>query len=292
MSVELQGRGALVTGASHGFGLAVAREYVTAGADVMICGRDGEALERARGEIAALARPGQIVLAQAADVSRREEVERLTALTRTGLPSFQVLVNNAGVYGPLGRIDQVDWDAWEAAIAINLLGSVLMCRAILPGFIAQRYGKIIQLSGGGASNPLPRISAYAASKAAIVRFAETLAEEVREFRIDVNAVAPGALNTRLLDQVLEAGPEAVGKAFYERSIKQKRDGGAPLERGAALATFLASAASDGLTGRLISALWDPWETLTEDRRDEVMRGDVYTLRRIVPADRGLIWGDQ
>ena len=100
---------------------------------------------------------------------------------------------------------------------------------------AQRYGKIVQLSGGGATNPLPRISAYAASKAAIVRFAETLAEEVREDGIDVNAIAPGALNTRLLDEVLAAGPNASGAAFFDRALKQKEEGGAPLDRGADLA---------------------------------------------------------
>ena len=151
------------------------------------------------------------------------------------------------------------------------------------------HGKIIQLSGGGATNPLPFISAYAASKAAIVRYAETLAEEVRDAGIDVNCIAPGALNTRLLDEVLVAGPEKVGKSFYERAMKQKESGGAPLEVGARLATFLASSDSDGITGKLISAVWDPWNTFTAHIA-ELSDTDVYTLRRIVPADRGMDWG--
>ncbi|HEX5000045.1 MAG TPA: SDR family oxidoreductase, partial [Terriglobia bacterium] len=150
------------------------------------------------------------------------------------------------------------------------------------------YGKIIQLSGGGATNPLPRISAYAASKAAVVRLAETLAEELRDSHVDVNAIAPGALNTRLLDEVLEAGPAKVGARFYERSLQQKREGGAPLYRGADLAVFLASAASDGITGKLLSAVWDPWERLAE-HADELRSTDIYTLRRIVPKDRGATW---
>jgi NAD(P)-dependent dehydrogenase (short-subunit alcohol dehydrogenase family) len=212
-------------------------------------------------------------------------------LSRAALDAFphlQVLVNNAGVYGPLGPIEDVEWDAWVEVIAINLFGSILMCRALLPHFKAQRYGKIIQLSGGGATNPLPRISAYAASKAAIVRFAETLAEEVRADGIDVNSIAPGALNTRLLDQVLTGGPGVVGRAFYDRSVQQKEQGGAPLARGAALAVLLGSAESDGITGKLLSAMWDPWETLGQHRED--LNGtDVYTLRRIVPEDRGLSW---
>jgi NAD(P)-dependent dehydrogenase (short-subunit alcohol dehydrogenase family) len=164
-----------------------------------------------------------------------------------------------------------------------------MCRALLPHFKERRYGKIIQLSGGGATNPLPRLSAYAASKAAVVRFAETLAEEVRQAGIDVNCIAPGALNTRLLDEVLAAGPEKVGQAFYERSLKQKAEGGAPLEKGADLAVFLGAAASDGITGKLLSAVWDPWLELPA-RLDDLQRTDVYTLRRIVPKDRGLEWG--
>jgi len=166
-----------------------------------------------------------------------------------------------------------------------------MCRAAVPHFKAQKYGKIIQLSGGGATNPLPRISAYAASKAAIVRFAETLAEEVRDDHIDVNSIAPGPLNTRLLDEVIAAGPEKVGRDFYQRSLMQKSKGGAPLEKGTGLAVFLASSESDGITGKLLSAVWDPWDEFG-GHLEELCRTDVYTLRRIVPKDRGLTWGEK
>jgi len=286
----LQGRAAIITGANQGLGLAIARAFVAQGASVLLCARDGGLLEQACAELAAQASPDQTVAAQAADVSRRADVEQLVAAAVQLFPRLHILVNNAGVYGPKGLIEDVDWDEWAKAIEINLYGSVLMCRAVLPHFKAQRYGKIVQLSGGGATNPLPHISAYAASKAAIVRFAETLAEEARDDGIDVNAIAPGALNTRLLDQVLEAGPDKVGQAFYERALKQKAQGGAPLEKGASLAVFLASAASDGITGKLLSAVWDPWESLPE-HLDDLQRTDVYTLRRIVPKERGLVWGD-
>ena len=174
---------------------------------------------------------------------------------------------------------------------ININGSVLMSRVVLPYFKERRYGKIIQLSGGGATNPLPRISAYAVSKAAIVRFAETLAEEVRGLGIDVNAIAPGALNTGMLDEILAAGPEKVGAEFYEKSLKQKESGGAPLSRGAELAVFLASAESDGVTAKLISAIWDDWERWGESI--EVLNSsDVYTLRRITERDREFNLGDK
>jgi NAD(P)-dependent dehydrogenase (short-subunit alcohol dehydrogenase family) len=211
--------------------------------------------------------------------------------TLTKLGGCHVLVNNAGIYGPKGEIEAVDWAEWIKTIEINLFGSILMCRAILPHFKAQGYGKVIQLSGGGATNPLPRISAYAVSKAAIVRFTETLAEEVRGTGIDVNAIAPGALNTRMLDEILEAGPEKVGKTFYERSLRQKESGGAPLGRGSDLAVFLASVTSDGITGKLISAFWDDWEHWPE-HVDELNSSDVYTLRRITGRDRGFSWGDK
>ena len=84
----------------------------------------------------------------------------------------------AGIYGPMGTIDEIDWDAWVQAINVNLLGSVLMCRSLTPHFKRRGYGKIVQLAGGGATAPMPGISAYAASKAAVVRFAETLAGEL------------------------------------------------------------------------------------------------------------------
>ena len=215
----------------------------------------------------------------------------LVADTLKVLGGCHILVNNAGIYGPKGEIESVDWAEWAKAIEINVYGSILMCRALLPHFKAQGYGKVIQLSGGGATNPLPRISAYAVSKAAIVRFAETLAEEVRGTGIDVNAIAPGALNTRMLDEIIEAGPERVGQVYYDRSLKQKESGGAPLDKAADLALFLASAASDGITAKLISAVWDDWEHWP-DHLDELSSSDAYTLRRIAGRDRGFTWGDK
>lgn len=290
MSGELSGRTALITGGTQGLGLEIALHYLRAGiAGVCICGRDLDALSAAREQLRDAADDGQRVIAEVADVSSETDVERLVATTLEQFPDLTILVNNAGVYGPKGSIDQVDWREWARAIEINLLGSVLPARALTSHFMQRGYGKIVQLSGGGATNPLPGLSAYAASKAAVVRFAETLAEELREHHVDVNSVAPGALNTRMLDEVLAAGPERVGQGFYERALEQQRTGGVPLERGAVLAVWLASAASDGVTAKLLSAVWDPWSELPEHLDD--LASDVYTLRRIVPSDRGLDWGD-
>jgi NAD(P)-dependent dehydrogenase (short-subunit alcohol dehydrogenase family) len=290
MSKPLTGRSAIITGANQGLGLSIAQAYVRAGANVFLCARDGTKLQAALAELGKLAGTEQSVLGEALDVSKPDDVSRFVSLAIDSFGSIQVLVNNAGVYGPLGRTEDVVWSEWVQAIEVNLFGSVLMFRALLPHFRAQGYGKVIQLSGGGATNPLPRISAYAASKAAVVRLAESIAEDVRDDNIDVNSIAPGALNTRLLDEVIEAGAERVGEAFYSKSLEQKETGGAPLQRAAQLAVFLASQASDGITGKLLSALWDPWEEFDEHRSE--LGTDIYTLRRIVPKDRGMPWGDK
>jgi len=290
VSGALAGRTALITGASHGLGLEIARTYLDEGiAGICICGRDPAALGGALAELRERAGPAQRVLGEVADVSRHEDVKGLVELAVTGLGEVTILVSNAGVYGPKGGIDQTDWQEWMRAVEINLFGSVLPARELVAHFTRRGYGKIVQLSGGGATGPLPGLSAYAASKAAVVRFAETLAEELREHRIDVNAVAPGSLNTRMLNEVLCAGPERVGEAFYQRALEQQRSGGVPLREGAKLAVFLGSVASDGITGKLLSAVWDPWPELPERRAD--LDSDVYTLRRILPRDRGLNWGE-
>lgn len=285
--MTLAGRNAIITGANQGLGLEIARAFVDAGAGVLICARDGDRLEAAASELR-VRRPGAQVETEPADVTSEPDMTRVVARALQAFGTLQVLVNNAGVYGPIGPTDEIDWASWTRAMEINVNGSVLPSRLVLPHFKSQRYGKIIQISGGGATNPLPRITAYAASKAAIVRFAESLAEEVRDFHIDVNAVAPGALNTRLLDEVLAAGPDRVGAAFHERMVKIKADGGTPMDVGAALTVFLASPESDGISGRLLSAVWDPWRSLPA-LRDDLAGTDIYTLRRIVPSDRQRDW---
>ena len=287
--MTLEGRVAIITGASQGLGRAIAKAYVQAGASVFLVARGAELLAEAETELRALAsRPRQVVAAAPGDVSDAGTCAVLVRRAEETVGAVTILVNNAGIYGPKGLIEEVDWDSWLEAIRVNLFGTVQMCRAAIPGMRARGYGKIVNLSGGGATSPLPRLSAYAASKAAVVRLTETLAEELRGAGVDVNAMAPGALNTRLLDEVLQAGPEKVGRDFYERAVRQRDEGGAPLEKGAALAVFLASPASDGITGRLLSAVWDDWASLPSHRED-LAGGDVYTLRRIVPRDRGLTW---
>ena len=288
-TAPLTGRSALITGASRGLGLEVARHFVAAGADVFLCARHADTLEEARRSVAAAA-PARRVLAAAGDVSREADVDRVTEAALGAFPGLDILVNNAGVYGPLGPIERIDPRQWMRAVEINLLGSMLMARALVPHFQQRGGGKIIQISGAGATKPLANISAYSASKAAVVRFAETLAIELRPHRVDVNAVAPGALNTTMLDEVLAAGPETVGHEFYARAREQQASGGTPLARGAELCVFLGSPASDGISGKLIAAVWDPWKTLPEHRAT-LDSSDIYTIRRILPEDRGTTFGN-
>ena len=286
----LSGRCAIITGANQGLGREISKSFVTAGADVMLCARNFDLLEKTVQELKSLIDDNQKILIKKCDVTNEYQVNALVQETFDKLGGCQILVNNAGIYGPKGAIEDQDWNEWKKAIEINVYGSVLMCRALIPHFKKRNYGKIIQLSGGGATRPLPNFSVYASSKAAIVRFADTLAEEVCSFGIDVNSIAPGALNTNMLQEVLDSGPEKVGKTFYENALKQEKNGGIPLYKGAELVLFLASSASDGITGKLISALWDKWKDWP-DHLDELRKSDAYTLSRITGRDRGFGWGD-
>jgi NAD(P)-dependent dehydrogenase (short-subunit alcohol dehydrogenase family) len=285
--MTLSGRRAVITGGSQGFGRAVVEAFLAAGADVSFCARDEEAvLAETRRLREAFA--GRTVHGAAADVALRAHVDAYLDAALDALGGIDTLVVNAGVYGPMGPIERVDWEAWVQAVAVNLLGAVYTTRRALGALrAAGKRAKILILSGGGATKPMPFVSAYAASKAGLVRYGETLAEELREAGIDVNMIAPGALNTRLLDEVLQAGPGTVGEAFFRSALAQQEAGGTPLGVGAALCVFLASDAANGITGKLVSAPWDPWNRFEAEKHR--LDGDLYTLRRIVPEDRGWSW---
>ncbi len=288
--MKLKNVNALITGGSQGLGRVIAEHFLREGANVLLCARNEKELAAAREELAAKF-PGQKVLAKTGDVSNESQVNDLVTFAVRELGSLHALILNAGIYGPMGPTESVDLAEWRRALDINLFGVLLPCRAVIPHFKQAGRGKIVVISGGGATNPLPNISSYAASKAAAVRLMETLAEELKPFHVDVNAIAPGALATRLVDEVLAAGAEKVGAAFFEKNKQWKEKGATSPDLGAGLAVYLASAESDGITGKLLSAQWDPWKTLHE-HREELARSDIYCLRRIVPEDRGRKWNDQ
>jgi NAD(P)-dependent dehydrogenase (short-subunit alcohol dehydrogenase family) len=165
---------------------------------------------------------------------------------------------------------------------VNLIGTFLASRSVLPHMIERRRGRIVNFSGGGATGPLPRFSAYAVSKAAVVRLTETLAEEVKEFNIQVNAIAPGMVDTKLQDAVLQAGSRAGDLFDKVKKMRETGQGGVSPELAANLAVFLASDAANGLTGRLIAAPYDDWQKWDAKRIAEVMSAPWFTLRRIDP----------
>jgi 3-oxoacyl-[acyl-carrier protein] reductase len=249
---------ALVTGASRGLGLAITETLKKYGADVYGTSRSGENNT------------------YKCDISKDFLAKSSVYQGMMQLNGLNILVCNAGIYGPIGNVENNNWDEWKNAIETNLYGTVNMCRHVLPQFKGQGFGKIIILSGGGATKAMPNFSAYAASKAAVVRFAETLAEEVKDYDIQVNCVAPGSMNTDFMETAIVAGSNKTGKDFYDRMIKQKKDGGDSIQNAAELVAFLASDKSDHISGRLISAVWDDWKNLDKKK----LKPDMYTLRRI------------
>ena len=287
----LKGKNAIVTGSNQGLGKAIAEEFIKEGANVIICARDYKLLYKTYLELSKNLIEGQEIYPISVDISNQFHVDSFYEQVTTYFSKIDILVNNAGIYGVKGLVDIKDYDKWTETININLLGTVYMCMKFLPMFKLQRHGKIINISGGGAANPRPYFSAYATSKAAVVRFTETLAEELKEYNIDCNCIAPGALNTRLLGEILEEGAENVGKEYYKKALKQKKDGGDSLKNAAELCTYFASERSDGLTGKLISARWDKWRDDIPNYIEEIKNSDIYTLRRILPKDRNKKWGD-
>jgi 3-oxoacyl-[acyl-carrier protein] reductase len=286
----LRNRNAIITGANQGLGAHIARLFMREGANVAICARGAEMLGNVRDELAALAtQPGQKIVACPADVTREDDVRKFFGDALREFPGIDILVNCAGIAGPQGPFDQNSWAEWRQAIDININGTALPCWLAIPHMKKNGRGKIINLSGGGATKPTPHLSAYAASKAAVVRLTETLAVELRDSGIDVNAVAPGVLYTKVVEDFLKVDASVLGASYVEEVKRQKENGLPAFDRAAALCAWLASSASDGISGRLISAVWDPWENLAE-RRDELRSSDIYTLRRIVPEDRGKSWG--
>lgn len=285
---------ALVTGASQGLGREIAVALIQSGANVCLCARTAPDLEKTAQELRDQF-PTAKIASLPTDIADTDQLDRLYDFALSALGQLDVVVNNAGVHGPLGKIQDIDWRQWSNAINANLLGTAYSCRRAIDHFVrTHRKGahrKIINLSGGGATAPQPGLSAYGASKAAVVRLTETLAHETREFDIDINAVAPGALATRLMKELHAAGPDAIGSDYHSRVQGLISKGGMSITNAAALCVYLASPQSDGITGRLISAAWDPWP-FTDDVIKDISASDIYTLRRITAADRGHSWGDK
>jgi len=272
----LKDKVALITGGSRGIGKAVAAAFLKEGSRVMLAARSREELLATKLE---LSKNFEGVEVFPSDVSKKSEVQNLVKRTLEIFNKIDILVNAAGIYGTIGPSASVDFDKWKEAFEINLFGTFNTIQEVLHFMVKIKKGKIINFSGGG-DGPLPNFSAYNSSKTAVGRLTETLAAEVKDYSIDINAIAPGPVNTKFLEDALAAGEEAVGKERYKMLLKQKEEGGAPREKAAELCVFLASDASNGLSGKILSAVWDDWKTWDKKKIEELMKSEVYTLRRV------------
>ena len=279
----LTNKRAIITGGGRGIGKAIAQAFLEAGAEVLLVARNQTDLEFTQKELSPLGWVEIISVDVSLETGSAAVVKKVSDLWG----QLDILVNAAGVYGPIGPLAEANVAEWRQAIDINLIGTFLMMRAMVPLMKARGRGKIINFAGGG-EGAYPNFSAYVASKGGIVRLTETVAAELKSFNIDVNAIAPGAVNTKLLDDLLKAGPEKVGEETYKRSLEQKKNGGVSPEKAAELVVFLASDASNGISGRIISAVRDDYKIFPAHLK-EIMESDIYTWRRIKPKDRGYNW---
>jgi len=241
--------------------------------------------------ICRVARSPQIGFSFQCDVSDWSALQNCVTAVEVKWGVVDGLICCAGIQEPIGPAMEMEPAAWRSTLSVNLDGTFFSIRAFYPLLRrAPRRAKIICFSGGGSTGPRPNFAAYGVSKTGVVRLVETLAAEWEKLPLDINAVAPGAIFTRMTEEILARGEELAGKREFESARKLPRDNSEKLAKVLGLVEFLLSDKSDGISGKLVSAQWDPWERLPQHRSE--LTGDIYTLRRIVPGDRGAKWGDQ
>jgi NAD(P)-dependent dehydrogenase (short-subunit alcohol dehydrogenase family) len=268
----VKGKLVLVTGAGRGIGKRLALGFAAEGAHVGMVARSRAQLDLTHIEIE---HAGGSSARYPGDVRDREFLaETAKRMAVQFSRPIEVLICAAAVQGPIGGLSDSDPRLWWETIEINFGGAVNAARAVLPGMIGARAGKIIILTGGGAARPRPYFTAYSASKAAVARFAESLAEEVQEHNVQVNCLSPGGTYTAMTDEVLRAG-ERAGWKDLESAREIRQTGGVSPEKQLQLAMFLASYRSNHISGRLLH-VHDDWERLA----DATLSPEAYTLRRL------------
>ncbi len=265
----------MVTGAGRGIGKRLAIGLASKGARLGLLARSKAELDLCHLEIE---HAGGSALRIRADVTDYEQVSAATERLRVHFSnSVQVLICGAATHGSLGPFAETLPKAWNEVVQTNLIGVMNACRAVLPAMIEHRSGKIIILSCGGASAARPNFSIYSATKAAVARFAESVAEELSEHNVQINCMSPGSTYTHMTDQVLAAG-ERAGWREIEEAQETRLTGGTLPDRQLDLAMFLASEESNHITGRLIH-VQDDWKRL----KHGTVNSELYTLRRVQKA---------
>lgn len=272
----LTGKKVIITGGSRGIGFVIAEEMIKNGAKIVICSRTKSELYSA---IKRLNRNGENAYGIRTDVSQLKQCERLIKFALQKLGTIDILINNAGIYGPIGPLEENNDGLWLETIKTNIISMVYCSKLVIPTLKKKKMGKIINLSGSGVGGNRVKsnFSAYFTSKIAVVGFSEVLAEELKSYNIQVNSIAPGAVNTRLTEYLLKQDPNKVGLPMYEETLRQRKTGGTTPILIAKLVAFLSSDRANKITGRYLSARWDKIEQL-ENR--SIWPPNLYKLRRI------------
>jgi short-subunit dehydrogenase len=279
----------LITGANRGLGLMLAITFIKKNYSTILCSKNFKNFNKEIKKYKNL--DTSKIHYINSDISRYKDILKIKNYLKNKIQKIDVLINNAALIGPIGEFEKNNHKDLVKTIETNLYGSINMIKIILPFLKKSKKGKIIQISGGGASGPFPHFSAYAISKVAIVRFVETISIELKKYNIDANCVAPGNLKTNIQRNVIKAGKKAVGNEYYKKINKMMNNKKDDFSKPIKLIEFLISDKSDGITGKLISAVWDNWKIFKKYKK-KLKDNDIFTLRRIIGRERNFKIGDK